>query len=399
MNIAEFFIKLGIKTDDQALARMDQNLMSMGKKLGIVTAAAGAALFALDRFVDGTVRGTVALENFNKQTGLSIDQLQKWQVAGKLSDTSLTFEQIAQSVGNLQQRLTDISLGGNIGIEAILLRGVSPLNTDAFEALEAIRENIKGIEDAKVVNLLGRLGLSPNFINILRLSREEFEKLGKQYFLSEKQRKQIVETGTAITKLKIEIGLLKDRLVVAMTPALIRAVDMTRFLADGFMYLVQQVQLASEVWYGYETALKVVASALVGLGAAMFPVAAAVVGLFLLVEDLMSFGEGKDSITGRLVDGFAMLGKEIQTNIIDPMNEMLNRVEKLSGLAGAASALATGGATGVGMKLGERMRTTFNNIFNINSAADADEVAQSIVDKQQSQLNYSLDDTNNGAMG
>ena len=77
MKIAEFFATLGFKVNDKGLKSFNASLASTGKQMLKVSTAITAAIFLLDRFIDSSIRGSVALSNFTIQTGLLSDDNRK----------------------------------------------------------------------------------------------------------------------------------------------------------------------------------------------------------------------------------------------------------------------------------------------------------------------------------
>lgn len=224
MKIGDLFIALGIKVDQEKLARFQKGINNLQRDIITLKAAFIASAFALDRFVDGTVRGSVSLQNLSNQTGLAIDKLQRLNQAGQLADLTLSADAITQSIGNLERNLAAIKLGqGNIAPFQLL--GIDPAGKDAFQVIEQVRESIKGLSPAVATNLIQQLGLTPQFINILRLSRKEFEALSENTFLNKSQRENVIRLGTAITRLKLRFKALKDQAVAKLTPLLIEMVD------------------------------------------------------------------------------------------------------------------------------------------------------------------------------
>ncbi len=315
MKIADIFVSLGVKADNKAVTTFQGNITNLTKRLAVMTAAFGGAVAALDKFTSGTVNSSVGLQNIANQTGLAIGKLRQLGQAAQLSDLSMTAEQAAQEVGNLEQRLAAIRLTGQ-GAESFIRFGIQPTG-DAFAVLEQVREAIQGMDNAKASTLISSLGINPQFINLLRLSRKEFEELGKNVFLSDKQNQNIIQLGTSITRLKLRIGALKDQAVAKLAPSLNKLVE------DGFKWFEENGDKIIDIMAGIGKGFAMFASAVsnaigfvasmrfsfeglltvLGLLALRFaPVISAIGGVLLVLDDLAVYARGGDSVIGLLLD-------------------------------------------------------------------------------------------------
>ena len=168
-SIGELFIELGVKADTSTINKVGAGIKGLRSNLLLVAGAFTGAVVGLDRFVDSALKGVVALQNINAQTGLSIEKLQQFQQAGQLSNLALSADQIAQSIGNVQKNLANIRIGqGNIA-PFQLFPGVDIAGADVFDIMEQIRDNIHELDPAIATNLITQMGLTPDFINLLNL--------------------------------------------------------------------------------------------------------------------------------------------------------------------------------------------------------------------------------------
>lgn len=198
--IEEIFIKLGFKVDKKPLDDTDKSVKNVISSVKKIATATVLAIAALDRMATSLGRNNQELINFTRQTGLSIDNLNKIAGAGMLIDVNFSSEKAAQGLMSLQSNLAQIRLGqGNI--EPFQILGVSPVGKDATQIIEDLREAIKGVDDMTAVNLIQQMGLSPEFISLLRLTKEEYNDLiatSQRFMLNEEQR-------AALQKYSIEL--------------------------------------------------------------------------------------------------------------------------------------------------------------------------------------------------
>ena len=112
MQAGEIFVKLGIRGADKA----GKELQGVGKSLGEVKTSALALkasivgiLYGLEQLMSNSMKIGTELTNFAATTGMSAQQLQKWQYASKLAGVSA--EATASSFKNVQDSMTKMALG------------------------------------------------------------------------------------------------------------------------------------------------------------------------------------------------------------------------------------------------------------------------------------------------
>lgn len=353
MKIGELFVALGFKADNKKLDQFSKSINGIKKNLLLTQVAFAGAIFGLDRFVNGTLKGVVALRSLNQITGLSIKQIQKWQQAGQLADLSLTAENVSNSIAKLQNNLAEIRRGkGNIAPFQLL--GIDISGKNAFQVLESIRTNIKDIDNATAVNLIKKLGLDAKFISVLRLSNKEFEKLSQNMFLSPSQQKAILNVGKNFKMITLRLKALKDQAVAKITPQLERMIknffmwldkngnkiintisslalvfnNFAKAVGNAFGLISQML----ESLFGLENGIKSFAFVIGFLSLAFSPFLAGLVLFIGLLDDIKVWMEGGDSLFGTFYDFIDGILERIE-NVIGSF-EKLNKVSKEAGKGG-----------------------------------------------------------------
>ena len=324
-SIGELFIELGVKADTQKVNQINTGFKSLKTNLLLTAAAFTGAIVGLDRFVNSALKGVVALQNINAQTGLSIEKLQQFQQAGQLSNIALSADQIANSLATAQKNLKLLSIGGG-NLAPFQMLGIDAGSDNIFTVFEKLRDNINGIDPSIVSSLISDLGLSPDFINLLKKSREEFEALGENTFLNPTQRADIDKVGTSIKALTLRFKALKDQAVAKIAPELNKLVqqffkwmkdngkkivDTIASIAKGFAKFAGAVGNAfnlivrfTDGLVGAGNGIKVLAAAFALLTLSLSPFLLGLAAVVLLLDDIMVFKSGGDSIIGELVKAF-----------------------------------------------------------------------------------------------
>ena len=204
----------------EMLATAGRAGLVIGAAVGIGVAAVKAAQ-ALDRMADSMARNNQAFTNFNRQTGLSISSLNRIAGVGMLSDYNFTAENAMQGLFNLQSKLAEIRLTGQ-GVAPFQMLGISPVGKNAEQVIEDLRTAIKGIDDMTAVNLIQQMGLSPEFLTMLRLSREEYQAMqeqAKSFQLDANQRKELQKYSLELKKIHMQSQYLSDVWKLKFLPA------------------------------------------------------------------------------------------------------------------------------------------------------------------------------------
>jgi len=398
-SLGELFISLGIKADEASLKRIDNGIKSLRNGAFALSAAFTGAVYGLNKFVDGSLQGVVALQNLSNQTGLAIEGLQKWQQAGQLSNLAISAEQIAGSIGNVQKNLAQIRMGqGNLAPFQLL--GIDVMGQDAFGVLDQLRNSIQGLDSATATNLITQIGLTPDFINLLRLSRKEFEALSENTFLNKKQREEIDKVGTSIKALQLRMGALKDQAVAKIAPLLNDLVqDFFKWLSDngdkivntmsdfakGFAMFTQAIGNAFSVLTGFlsnitgmESGTKALAIAFGALTLAMRPMLLGFTALLLVLDDIAVFQRGGESLIGSFFDVFK--NGELTTQITTiataigvlslALGGITGSLKTIKGLGGIGAVLGTTGLISQAPELGKKFASFLEEKTNIGDFID-----------------------------
>ena len=142
MTIGELIVRLGIQADQQKVEQFTGALNSTTvKAIGLVAGLVGVSL-ELRHLLNDAMDVSMALAQFESQTGLSGQELQRWQIMAERSGSSA--EAATSSIMALQRAMTEIRLGGG-NLKPFQMLGVD-INQSPFQALEQIRARIAGMD-------------------------------------------------------------------------------------------------------------------------------------------------------------------------------------------------------------------------------------------------------------
>lgn len=291
MKVADIFVALGFDVDDAPLKNFDEKIQGLTSDMWAGAAAAAAAVYAIGAFVEKSIKGAAALRDFNLQTGLAQDKLQKWQIVGQLADLNLSAETVTGSIKNLQKSINDVRWGTGDG-NAFKWLGVDIMHgQDAFAVLEQLRDklqlNLQRFGRARTVELIQQMGLDPGFINALQLSNAEFEKMYKGKILNQDELDKLNKLGLSLKDLSLEWQYLTAHLTAKFAPALTNIID---WAIPKLEFVFKGIERIGSYLENHQTIFKLVASVLIVAFSELLPitaaVAAALAGILFVLEQI-----------------------------------------------------------------------------------------------------------------
>ena len=302
--IDELFIALGFKIDDKKLKDLDKNVKTTVTSLKRLGAIAVGAVVALDRMANSLTKNNQAFINFNRQTGIAISQLNKVTGAGALVDVNFTADKAMQGMQALESNLAQIRLGQG-DIAPFQLLGISPVGKNAAQVIEDLRVAIRGVDDMTAVNLIQQMGLSPEFISLLRMTKQEYEDFSataQQFMLNDEQRQALQAYGVQLRLVHMEMSYLKDKALLKILPYLItleqRLMTVGKFLIKIRGWLVGLGATGVAVMMAMDKSIKILGITInraVGKWILLFT------ALYLILEDIAYWYAGKGSLLGDII--------------------------------------------------------------------------------------------------
>jgi len=276
VNIGELFISIGVNADNKTLNDFIGDLGQL--KLASLSNIASIAGMTAELIKLGTEATNIAIgfQMFTNQTGLSSQELQRWQLVAQQANVSA--EAVAGSVSALQRNLAEIKLGrGNISPFQML--GISPRG-NAFDVLTQLRGKMGKYDAATMTNLAAQMGITPDMINLLRLSNDEFAKLAKTTRgLTTEQQTQFLKTKQSLVSMGLEFKYF--------------GIDVAYHFLTAMEGIINSFRQLHFWWPG-------IIAAVVALGVAFAPIATAALALLAVFEDLAVYARGGNSVFGLL---------------------------------------------------------------------------------------------------
>lgn len=320
---------LATKKNIEANEELKNNIAGFVKGITDFITAVSGAIGAVNKLTNQLVQSNQAFLNLTRTSDISLDTFQKWDSVGKM----LGVQNAAQQIEGLNERLYELMLTGQ-GVEDFQLAEINPINADGV--MEQIRNHIKGMSDTSASYLLKEMGLDPQMLHLLRMSREEFQALNAEmanYRLTPEQRASIQEMNIQLEMASQKLQYLKERAILAIMPYFVRFTEMMTEIADGIRTVVRwlnnskselatltrliiaaTVALAGIVAViktlplligGITIAIRILQGAIMSLTA--HPIIAGLTALLgaimLIADDIMGYFQGKNSGIGYIING------------------------------------------------------------------------------------------------
>lgn len=364
MAIRELLLSLGVEVDKSGVNNADKSLGKM-KKAAIAAAAAFAAIKsvqALNSMVDGVRELGDEIDKTSSQLGVSTDALQEWRFAAGLAGAS--GQEMSNSLAKLQKNAVDAADGGTAMAEGFEKLGVNVLdaNGEVKDADTLLTEMADGF--ARVTNdaqrsaiaqeLMGRAG--KKLIPLLKGGSKAIEDMRREAqdlggVMSEDLIASTVELTDDQFRAQQAWQGVKNDIAQALIPIylklahamralarLVRAVLKPAFQIFGNILSVftDGAEILNETFDGLGTTLLSLVPILgaLGLAVSIFGAKSVMAGirtaiawalaflpfllmmagialLLILIDDVITFFKGGDSMIGRLLKSFKKWVKEM----------------------------------------------------------------------------------------
>lgn len=340
-SLGELFVELGVFADTKELKQFEEKLKKVNDKMkdakkgsdkagegmkgfvkGIrnIALAVSGAIYALNRLTNSLVENNQEFLNLTRNSDIALGTFQKWNNVGRM----LGVRNAAQQLASLNQILFELKLTGQ-GAEGFMFAGINPLGQDAEGIMEQLRSRIAGLDDTAATFLLGKMGLDPQMLHLLRMTREEFEEFNRttsKYRLTEEQTQQIQRFNAQLEIARIKLQYFKDRAVLAILPAFVKLSESFSRVVEGVILLVKMTRDYIGTLDPFKKGILGIAAAIGVLAVAFAAISAnpvvaaitAIIGaLYLLIDDFMAYMNGGRSGIGYLLYFFEELGKKINS--------------------------------------------------------------------------------------
>ncbi len=304
MKVADFFVNIGIKGNVQvknALSAVHSSLTdakesSMGLKAGIL-----GAVVALEEITRRSVTSAIDLQNFARATGLSTEELQKWNYWAEINNVKR--EEMTSTIKNLQSAQAALRLG--VGITPGMLYFGLNASHDPLQMINDIQRKFHeiGNDQAKIAearfmakDLIG----GDTMFGALRSGTVGFSGLTSQMMLTGEEIKKLTDLGkewvgvwetiSGVTQKTVGNNLAKP--LTGFVHALRDAVVEIAELTDALSTAMNRKDFGAS---NLSTELKLAGAGMAAAGLIFAPFTTILIGLVAALNDFHKYTHGEQS--------------------------------------------------------------------------------------------------------
>ncbi|MGC6392915.1 tail length tape measure protein [Pasteurella multocida] len=341
MLLNELLIKIGVKTDEKDLNKLKETDSLLGKlpiAAGLIGAAFAGAVAGLTAFANAQLTALDDIHQLSKVTGEAVDKIYQ---LGKVAEVNGSSSEAAQaSIKGLSKAIGEAAVGIGRGAKAFEDYGLKAKDAegnvkDSITIMGELSDKMQSMSEQEQIAMLSKLGIDESMIQTLRLGKQELAELMAErdkmtLGVGTKENAQIAaDFKDSLADLSQMIKAVGEYLSLKFAPAIQRMIerfknwfivnndlikkglsvlgDSIAWMLDFVTRFINTIDLIVTSTIGWENAIYIVGAALLWLSRTMLLafatnpigwVIAAVTGLFLLIDDFLSFLRGEESLFG-----------------------------------------------------------------------------------------------------
>lgn len=311
--LKNYVVGVGVKDNNftAGLKNMGGQLQGFVSKMGIMLGA-GSLGMAFKNFVDA---GT-DISNFSSLTGIAEQDITA--LGGALEQFGGNVDSAKSSLQALQQGLSQAEWGQGQLLETAALYGVELYNQDgslknAQQLLMGLASDFEHLTKAQQFTLGSQLGLDASTIQLLQQGKTGIKSLlNEQAKMGAMNAHQAIEAkkfSAEWTKLKQSLASLGRSIAVDIMPPVIdfikqigKAVDFVRDLDSYTIMLAASFGVVGYAIKNLQTLMTVFSKSFLKANLPLLAIITGLTVLFLLVEDIVGYFNGKDSLFGDFLE-------------------------------------------------------------------------------------------------
>ncbi len=348
--IENLITKLGFEYNEKELNKFNDGIKDAVKGLMAVGAAAATAAAGIFAFTAKIANSNDELGKFAQRVGIDIEALQELGYAAELNGGSV--DSMNSSLANLAKISSEAARGVGSGVEVFGMLGMSVTDTngkikEADTLFEEVADRVSKLDDqAQKLEFAQKLGINEDLILTLQQGSEALKQQRKEArdigLISKEETEAAAEFNDTLLRLSKLVSkitsVIGTRLMKQITPVIksfnnwakanreLIAQNISSFLdkvsrAISIVWNVSTqlfggIQMVVKVMGGWKNVIIIITGLLMTLNATalLIPllIAAAAVGILLLLNEIKVFAEGGDSVLGDLIKRFPILDKAIE---------------------------------------------------------------------------------------
>ncbi len=307
------------REEKESLRRRTQKYREFLSNVRKVALSVSASVYGIIKATERTRNEVLGMYRQAITLGINPQATQRYKAASLYTGADMSAEQIMGDVGELQNKLTSIRMGQASAKDlfAPRLLGIVDGASTATQVIERLRGAISGMDNRLATYFIKQMGLSENWLLILRQSKEEYESMSKS-MLNDNQLERVARLGLGFKRLGLSVDIMKDQFTSFMSNALFDFIGSMRDAAE----MVGRFFKRMDNPQGFATVMQW----LTVIGMLIAPVTTRFLLLAVVAEDFFRFFTGKSSLIGEIVESFKKLGEGIKELDFEKIKEALKEL-------------------------------------------------------------------------
>lgn len=311
--LKNYVIGVGIRDNDFAkgLKNMGSRMKSFVSQFGLLLGAGGLGM-AFKQFTDAGAD----IANFSSLTGIAVEDITA--LGGALEQFGGNVDSAKGSLQALQQGLSQAEWGQGQLLQTAALYGVELYNQDgslknAQALLMGLASDFEHLTKAQQFTLGSQLGLDESTILLLQQGKSGVHALLSEQAamgaMNAKQAQEAKKFNLEMTKLKQSLGSLGRSIAVDIMPPVLsfvkqlgKAVEWVRSLDTYTIILAASFGAVGYAVKNLQMVMTVFSKSFLRANLPLLALITGLTVLFLLVEDIVGYFNGKDSIFGDFLE-------------------------------------------------------------------------------------------------
>ena len=243
MKIGDLFFEIGAKT-----GKFQAELNSAKAGTLAFGASVVGAGYAVEKMLSSSAKTGTMLYNLSQQSGIAVQKLDQLAIAANMSNASVSVEEAANSFARLNQLLLDIRNNGAANpfqsrewLQMTGGRGIVTDGKNVLQVMDDLRAVVSNMSpDMAAAALSTSKIFSPNMADFFRQSKDNFNSLGASVALNNEQVAALKQADQSLASISNSFERLKNSAMAKLAPTLKDITDQINGQSKGYGTISEQ---------------------------------------------------------------------------------------------------------------------------------------------------------------
>ena len=206
------------QTPDQNAPKLQKGLKDITRALGVlgILGVLQKLTQTMKNLLVGAAKSQFELNQFTKQTGMTRDQMKRWELLG--AKAGMSAQDMQQQMLSLQDRATEILMGQRAPAAPSL--GLTGEISSPETLIKQLAEATRGMEPMMMRAFSQAYGVDPRLVTTLQEFPDAMESVNQSLLLTKREADSINELNQAFIELKNTVSLRADQALASFSDEL-----------------------------------------------------------------------------------------------------------------------------------------------------------------------------------